>query len=356
MAKPLCNADMLKLVYAQDPATWGARIPDPSKMKWEEMNTLINATNFKQGRNEIFEELVNRIGLTRFIQMQADNPLAMFKRGSMRFGDTVQEISTDIVTATEFGGVKSPDIDQFIPKLSDVQAAYFKKNRKQYYKITVGDDRLERAFINERGLQALISGILSSLDRSNEVDEFIFAKQALSSYYKNDQYPLLDTQQVLVPDVTSDTVKREDIVKYIEIIKKTSKKMTFNSRFFNPVKMMNISRPSDLILISRYQAGIVNEVQNLSVIFNEQFNELKVPIIDVDDFGVDDKGNEILPNVTSILCDRRLVEILLIHNEVTTAYNAQNLYRNYFFHIEQLYKTSPFHNCIFFVTNKTKAC
>ena len=53
-------------------------------------------------QNEFLSALINRIALVTVTSKMFDNPWAMFKRGFLEYGETIEEIFVDLVRVFEF--------------------------------------------------------------------------------------------------------------------------------------------------------------------------------------------------------------------------------------------------------------
>lgn len=334
----ISNFDILKAVFPDTPPTWDERINIDSKSNWDTSKTVIAGSEFEVLRNQIFEELVNRIAVVKFTNTTLNNPLSFFKSGSLPFGDTIQEIATDIVEAKEFNGKYS---DQFEYNDSEVHSAYHRINRTQLYERTITDILVRRAFVDEYGLQSLLNGLVNSLYKSNTVDEFIYTKQLISGFIDNSAYPIKDTQKIQVPNILSNSASKDDLNSFIVDVKKVMRRGTFPSRNYNPSNLMNSFIPSDMVLILNSDVTSINEVNNLSSAFNPDYLDLNVPIISVDNLSTSN------PKLIGCILDKNGVMIRNVLERVTTAYNAKSLYTNYFFHVHQIYAMSPFTNSIY---------
>lgn len=329
---------IMKALFPIVPPTWDKRISFESQEYWNTAKTLIASPNFQPIRNEIFENLINRIALVKIRTLNYNNPLKMFKRGELAFGDVVQEIATDIIEQQQFGLEDEPD--QFKKFKADVQSAYHRINRQVYYPITIEDARMCRAFTNEGDLQTLIGEILSKMGGSNEIDEYIYTKQLFDAYYKNTEIPLQPTQILKVPNLTDDSSDK-DIKKFILTVKKTMRKMAFPSRNYTTSGIMNNTNPSDMTCFLTTDYASINEVNNLSSAFRPEYLDLNVPIIGIDDFADD--------SIVGVILDSSGVDIYDNLRTIKSADNALGLYRNHFYHIWQTYLMSPFKNVIYLV-------
>lgn len=327
------NYEIVKSLFATTPATWDARINLDSREYWNQAKVVIADDNFQPIRNQIFSALINRIALTVIRQKNFTNPLAMFKQGYMPFGDTMQEIAVDVTEAQQYATGNANQFETADPK---VRAAYHRVNRQQFYKTTVYDTQLQYAFTEEYGLSNLINTIVSTLQSSNTIDEYIYTKKLISSTLASDEYPLKDTQKISVPNLQAAGRTNADIVKFLETVKKTMRRMQFPSRNYNASGQMAQATPQDLVLVLNSDIMAINEVNNLASAFHTEYMELNVPIIAVDEI---DAAN---PNLIGAIVSRSSFDIRTTKEAFTVAENAQALYTNYFFHIHQIYTASAF--------------
>lgn len=335
------NAELIKFALDNNPPTWAGRINVDSRTDFDKIGVLLAAQNYKTEMNQIFEELVNRIGLTKLHSQSFTNKLGFFKTGAMRLGSTYQEITADVIKGQKF---KPGEVNQFEVFENNVTAAYHKINREDLYPVTIPDERLNRAFVEEGQLQSLIGELISQMSKSNEIDEFVYAKRLIQAYYSNKEKPLLDTQKIKVPDIIAKTRTIEQIKQWLETVKLTLNEMTFPSRKFTSSGIMTQGIPSDIAIILRYQIPTINEINNIASAFNPQYMEVGIPIITVDDFG------EGMEKVQGVILDKQQLEIKEVLKDMSVADNARGRYRNYFYHVWQMYAASPFKNAVFLET------
>lgn len=327
------NFEIVKSLFPVTPPTWDSRISLEGKEFWNAAKTVIADDNFQPIRNQIFNALINRIALTIVRQKNFSNPLSMFKQGFMPFGDTMQEIAVDVTTAQQY---QTGNQNQFETADPVVKAAYHRVNRQQFYKTTVYDTQLQYAFTEEFGLSNLINTIVSQLQSSNTIDEYIFTKRLIAASLNSEDYPLLDTQQITVPDLTSTSRTNADILRFLEEVKKTMRRMQFPSRKYNASGQMSQATPQDLVLVLNSDIMAINEVNNLAFAFKPEYLDLNIPIISVDEIDADQ------PELIGAIVSRSSFDIRTTKEAFTVAENAQSLYTNYFFHIHQIYTASPF--------------
>lgn len=271
MAK-VSNFEILKAVFPNNLPTWDGRINLESQAHWNDAKTVISGDEFQPLRNQIFNELINRIALVKFTDASINNPLAFFKSGSLPFGDTIQEIATDIVEAKEFVHTYT---DQFTYEDNEVHAAYHRINRTQKYKRTITDILVRRAFVDEYGLQTLLNQLVNSLYKSNNLDEFIYTKKLISGFLNNSDYPIKESQIINVPNISAVNSSKESLNEFIINVKRLMRRSTFANREYNPANIMTSTQPSDMVLILNSDITSINEVNNLSSAFNPDFFRFK---------------------------------------------------------------------------------
>lgn len=344
MAKEtITNFEIVKSLFSTTPATWDGRINLESAAYWDAAKVVIADDSYAGLRNQIFEALLNRIAITVIKKKSFTNPLAMFKMGYMPYGDTLQEIAIDVAEAQQY---KTGNQNQFEVSEADVKAAYHTVNRQQFYKRTVYDAELQKAFLNEGGLSNMINSIVQTLSESNTIDEFIYCKKLINSYVANTAYPIQATQKLSVPNISARPRTETNLKYFLEDVKKRLRKMSFPTREYNAANLMDQVAPSELVLIMNSDIVAINEVNNLSAAFNPQYLDLNIPIIPVDQ--VDATNSSVIGAIVS----RRTFDIRTTKEVFATAYNAQALYTNYFFHIHQIYTASPFETLVLITEEK----
>lgn len=332
------NYEIVKSLFPTTPATWDSRINLESQEYWNASKTVIADDNFSPVRNQIFDALINRIGLTIVRQRNFANPLSMFKQGFMPFGDTMQEIAVDVTEAHQYKTGNAPQFETADPK---VRTAYHRVNRQQFYKTTVYDTQLQYAFTEEYGLSTLINTIVSTLQSSNTIDEFLYTKRLISSFFKNEEYPVKPSQIITVPRISQRPRSQTDLQYFLEDVKKVLRKMQFPSRNYNAANQMTQVTPDDLVLVLNSDIVAINEVTNLAFAFNPEYMNLNIPILSVDQIDASD------PTVIGAIVSRTSFDIRTTKEVFTVAENAQALYTNYFYHIHQIYTASPFETLAF---------
>lgn len=328
------NAEIFAAVWPSIAPKWAERIPADSQGDWRKIGVLISSEKYEALKNEIYDALVNLIGKTKVWHMSITNPLSRFKSGEMSYGDTYQEIMSDVIEGQTF---KIAEDDQFKKWQHKVYSAYHRINREQFYPVTIEETKINRAFRAEGGLQSLVNSIVNQMYSSNNLDEFIYTKKLMEAYYAGKDIPVKGSQKVLVPEVVDRSTGNEFILQAKDVMSA----MRFPNRDFNPLGIMMQTEPSQYLIIMRATLHNRIQVETLTGAFHNEYLKPDVPITTIDEFP------EGMEKVRAVICDAQWLRIFDTLRRLKMAENARNLYRNYYYHVHQLYAASPFVNCVF---------
>ena len=125
-----------------------------------------------QLQNEFLNALVNRIGRVLITSKMYDNPWAMFKKGLLEFGETIEEIFVNIAKPYQFDPAVA-ESNLFRREIPDVRSAFHIMNYQKYYKATIQNDQLRQAFLSWQGITDLIAKIVDAMYTGANYDEFL---------------------------------------------------------------------------------------------------------------------------------------------------------------------------------------
>lgn len=309
-------------------------------------------------QNEFLNALVNRIGLVLITSKMYTNPWAMFKRGMMEMGETVEEVFVNIAKPFQFDQEES-EKTLFKREIPDVRSAFHVMNYQKFYKSTVSNDQLRTAFLSWPGITDLIAKIVDAMYTGANYDEFQTMKYMLAKQIANGMlYP------VTIPAVEKDNM--EDIV---STIKAVSNSMEFLSPTYNIAGVQNSASKSQQYIIVNSTFDAKMDVQVLASAFNMDKAEFMGKKVLVDGFGKLDKKRlaelfkddptytdipdatlQAIDTIPAVLVDDDFFMVFDNLNNFTEQYNSQGLYWNYFYHQWKTFSISPFANNSVFVT------
>lgn len=321
-----------------------------------EIGTII--MDYPALQNEFLSALINRIGRVLISTRMFDNPWSRFKKGMLDYGETVEEIFTNIAKPYEFDGPNTSPTTQFKKYKPDVRAAFHVMNYRKFYPVTIEQQKLRQAFLSADGVTNLIGDIVNSLYTGANYDEFLTMKYLLGkTILKGRMYP------VEVPTVSADNAK--DI---ITEVKATSNVIEFPSTKYNPAHVFQHTPKSEQIIFVNAKFDAIMDVNVLASAFNMSKAEFMGQRVLIDSFGsldtdrlaelfADDPSYvpftaeeiEALDTIPLAVVGEKFFMMFDNLNEFTEIYNAELLYWNYFYHQWKTFSTSPFENALVYV-------
>ena len=309
-------------------------------------------------QNQFLSALINRIGRVVIASKMFENPWARFKKGTLDYGETVEEIFTNIAKPYQFEGSHTSPTTQFKKHMPDVRAAFHVMNYQKYYPITIEEQKLRQAFLSADGVTNLIGDIVNSIYTAANYDEFLTMKYLLARTILNGRmYP------IQVSAATAANAK--DIV---TTVKANSNILEFPSTKYNPAHVFQHTKKAEQMIFINAAFDAVVDVNVLASAFNMDKAEFMGQRILIDSFGSLDTArlNELFaddPNyvelteaqltaldaVPMVVVDEKFLMVFDNLNDFTEVYNAELLYWNYFYHQWKTFSTSPFSNALVYV-------
>ena len=313
-------------------------------------------------QNEFCYNLLNKIGKTIITSKMYENPWAMFKKGVLEMGETVEEIFINIPVAETYDPAIA-DQTVFKRRFPDVRAAFHVLNYEAKYPLTIQRYDLERAFHSMAAFESFLAKLMGTLVTAANYDEFhamkyCVARRMLNGHFFNET----------VPEPTT----KDNMESIVIAGKAVSNDMTHLSRDFNVVGVYNLSEYSDqyIIINSHFEAAM--GVKVLATAFNLSEVEYRAHRVGVDSFGkidnyrlgkifegdpgfipITDEEKAALDKIPFIIIDREFFQMFDKLRASFEISNPDGLYQNYFYHVHGVVSTSPFANCACFIPSET---
>lgn len=329
-------------------------ITDVSQLR--EIGTII--MDYPALQNQFLSALINRIGRVLISTRMYENPWSRFKKGMLDYGETVEEIFTNIAKPYQFEGSQTTPTTQFKKHMPDVRAAFHVMNYQKYYPVTIEEQKLRQAFLSADGVSNLIGDIVNSIYTAANYDEFLTMKYLLAKTILNGRmYP------IEVAEATATNAK--DIVTEV---KAHSNVLEFPSTLYNPAHVFQHTPKNEQMIFINASFDAIVDVNVLASAFNMDKAQFMGQRILIDSFGsldterlnllfADDPNYEeitaaelaALDNIPMAVVDEKFFMVFDNLNEFTEVYNGELLYWNYFYHQWKTFSTSPFSNALVYV-------
>ena len=299
------------------------------------IQTVGNAIlSYDSTANEFVNNLINKIGLTLVDSKIAKNKLAVFKKGQLGYGDTIEEIFVEMAKGTDFNPERA-ETEVFKRVLPNAQTLFHKINAQMMWKVTVQKNQLKRAFQNESAFSRFVSGIVQSIYNGRVFDEYVNMKQLFSQ--------CIDKGQAVTVSGVSFPTDQATSKEFVKEIKKVSKNMTYMSNDYNHKGVQTFTETSDQVLLIHKDASIEVSAELLASAFNKGEFDYNTQVVEVDSFGDD-------TTIVAALVDRDWFMVYDVLQETSSIFNPEGLYWNHFVHHHQVLSYSLFKNAVFFTT------
>lgn len=327
------SVQILNTIRSTASSTYQERIPVATQTNIREVGNAM--MRYQSTQNEFLSALVNRIARVLITSKSYQNPLRMFKKGVLEYGETIEEVFVNLVKAHEFDPAVAEN-EVFKREIPNVDAIFHRMNLQNFYKVTISNEQLRQAFLSAEGVSDLIGKIVDTLYTSAEFDEYLTMKQLVVNA----------ANAGMMHPVTIPTVTSANASEIVRIIKATSNAMEFMSTDYNAMGVLNYTRKPDQVLLIDAQFDATIDVDVLASAFNMDKVEFMGQRVLVDNFGE-------LTGVVAALVDRDWFMVFDNMISFTENYNGEGLYWNYFYHVWKTFSTSPFCNAVLFTTQTT---
>ena len=338
------NSGVSVFNYIRSNASSGFReaIPQATSDNIAQLSNLLFNQSYTPMLNEFVSNLVNRIGFTMINNKIFNNPLAIFRKGSVPLGTDIQDIFTNPAQAETYEYTDTAMSKLLTITDPDTKAAYYRRNRQDLYTVTVTREGLQGAFTSWDKFEEYISSLVNSLYSGNYIDEFKYTKELVYGAYVNNKAIM---QQVAIGNTNNDKA-------FVKICRKSFNLMKFPSSSYNAYSVLSgdVTKPvvtwtdeERIVFLIRADVLAEIDVEVMATAFNMDKASFMGRVITVDNFGDD--------NIVGIICDESYFQIYQNQFRFDEFYNARTMSWNYYLHAWDTFAISPFANHLMLVRN-----
>lgn len=295
-------------------------------------------TTFLPNQNEFISALINRIGLVLFKNMSYTNPLKSLKRGTLQYGESIEEIFVGLAKSYDYNWAGDQDeVNPFKREVPDVKAYFHQLNVQKVFKSTTTEAEISLAFTSDMGVFNLVEKIIDSIFTAYEVFEWNKTKELLKTAYTANDIVKIEVDEAV------DEVTAKEMIKKARAL---SSKLTMPSTAYNKAGVTNTTRREDQLIIMTADLEALVDVDVLASAFNMSKTEFLGNRIIIDEFpeGMEDVQIMIMDRDWFMIYDKLL--------RMESIYNPAQMYWNYFLHYWGVYSYSLVENCVAFVISQ----
>lgn len=320
-------------------------VPSASEDNIASLANILFDSAYQPQLNEFVNALINRIGLTVVNNKMFENPLAMFKKGSVPLGTDIQELYENPAEAEQYEISNTAMAKVLTINNPDTKVAYYRRNRQDKYKKTITREALQGAFVSWDKFESYVGSIINSLYSGASIDEFKYTKALIRGAYDNNK-AVIETVSAPVDESTGKAFMKKVNTLY-RMMKFPSSSYNAYNKIVNPDKPMVTWTESDriaIVLRSDVVANVGTDV--LAGAFQLSQTDFLARLVEVDTFG-DDK-------ILGVIGDESMFQIWDNLMRADETYNPEVMAWQYYLHVWQTFALSPFANCVILATGTSK--
>ena len=271
--------------------------------------------------------MVEKIARQVIRNVMTDDRLAVFDKMPVDKGTTIEEAIIKLVEAQarkDGSTVVSP-----IDTSNLIAVRYYKDWTPAQFSTKVSLDELRKVMLADGNVETIAERVVDTLVQSDKQDKYekvrgLF-KYGVGDSSLNIEATFVDINKGTPIDCSTDGGYK----KLLKIIKNTVSGMKFVNTEFNTAGIKRKTLADDIYIVMPYKIKNAIDVDELAGVFNLSKAEIEGRIIEIDE-----GDNVYIVDQNAILDYTRLYEL-------TSFWNAEGLFTNYWLTTERLYALSP---------------
>lgn len=318
-------------------------IPKATADNIQTIGNILLDDSYQPMLNEFINNLINRIALTIVRNKSYDNPLAMFKKGSVPLGTDIQDIYENPANPEPYEYT-----DVAMQKLltitdPDTHVAYYRRNRQDLYTKTITREGIQGAFVSWDKFNDFITSITQSLYSGNYISEFEYTKGLVDGAYDNNK---------VIVELVDAVTDAESAKKFVKKARSLYSKMSFPSTKYNAYSKFSGAKGTiktwtnkdRIVVITTADVMTEVDVEVLAKAFNMDKTDFMGRVIEVDSFEN--------PEIQAIICDESWLQIYDNIFRFDEFYNARTMSWNEYLHAWGTFAICPFANAVVLATKE----
>lgn len=218
-------------------------------------------------------------------------------------GGIFQRINTKLLkpTSPKFRGlVNGGSVDPFVVRKPETEERFYKQNFDFQNLLTIQEIELKKMFLTEGGINDYITGILSSLDDSYNIQKYELMREVISKAINSTNFPLKASQIIETPKI-DENADNDDQAQFLQKLKSVYNLMTTSvvSGKFNAKGYEHGMYPEEYVLLCRADVWEKIQTELMATTYHTENLNSPFKVDPVKDFGgliyKDTSDNTLLP-------------------------------------------------------------
>lgn len=330
--------NMINTIRANNSELYQERIPEVTSANMREVGVMLTSNDYEAQKNEFLNSLVYKVAFTDVMNRRWKNPLAVLKKGTRPYGGIKEVVHTNPVRDKGFDGDGS---DLFTTEKPDVKTAYFQRNRRGKYPVSISDAQLKTAFTSQAEFGKLYQSIINAMYSGDEMDEYLLMRGAISECITDGRVKTIELDYESNP---------ADLIKSINTISRLFKYERTDFAGYNLINADKIEAGETpcitwapvekQVLLIREDVDVNTDIEVLAKAFNMDKADFTTRKIGIDTF--DD------PSILCVLADESFFEFEDEEYKVRLFDNGSNLTTKYYLHHWETIQLNALANAVAF--------
>ena len=303
----------------------------------------VNSDNYEAAINATYK-MAEKIARQVIRNVTTQDRLALFNKEPINNGTTVEEVVVGLLEEQGYSG----NVTAFANKATvNLYVKYYSDWTKCKFATTVDEKELRKVMLAENPAETLANKITSALVESDKQDKY---ERLLGLFDYASKVPVssdpdyvsgnTDPRAMVKIGTAIDLSTAGGYKKLLTAIKNTISGMKFVNTTFNKAGIKRATFADDIVMLMPYKVKNALDVNELAAIFNLEKDKLDARIVDVDTDG------------KVYIVDRNAILMLTRLYRMTSWFNPDELYMNFWLHVDRMYAISLLWDCCFIeVTN-----
>lgn len=339
--KTKAGANVFNAVRSASTQSFQEIVPRATNDNIQELSNILFNDQYTPQLNEFVNNLINRIALTIIRNKSFNNPLSIFKKGSVPLGTDIQDIYENPANAEPYEYSDVAMAKLLTITNPDTHVAYYRRNRKDLYTKTITREGLQGAFVSWDDFESYIAGITTSLYSGNYISEFNYTKKLVDGAYDNNKV-IVETVTAVTDEASAKSFVKKARSLYLKMTAPSTKYNAY-SKFDGAKGQITTWTDSDRICVIA-TADLMSQVdvEVLASAFNIDSAKLMGRVIVIDEFEN--------PEIQAVICDEAWLQIYDNVFRFDEFYNARVMAWNEYLHAWGTFAICPFANAVVLAT------
>lgn len=292
----------------------------------------VDVENYETKINSTYQ-MIEKIARQVLRNVETEDRLAIFNKEPINNGTTIEEVVVGLLEAQGY----SQNVTEFMQKATaNLYVKYYQDWTPLKFETGFTEDEIRKVTLAGGRAEDLSERIVASLSESDKQDRYErvlgLLNYASSVPTRGDSdYDATSPQtepRAMVNVGSIDLTAQNGYKDLLTMIKNTVSGMRFVNDKFNSAKLKRGTRADDIIMLIPYSVKNALDVNELAAVFNLSKDEIEARIIDID---VDGK---------IYIVDRNAVLMMTRLYRMTSWFNPDMRYYNFWLHVDRMYAMS----------------